>query len=125
MDKSEEYVKQCDCPEIQDGWGKFAIKWGDFYWNDGMVLPVMKILAILEMKISTEKIIWLPRQDQLQEMLPNEPAWDYRFSAFSNWLDIEPGLSIFNSVDSMEQLWLGYVMAELHGKKWNEEAWVK
>ena len=68
-------------------------------------------------------VVFLPRQDQLQEMV-GSPAWDYKFSEFSNWLDIEPGLSIFNSVTSMEQLWLAFVMKEKFNKVWNGEDWV-
>ena len=72
-----------------------------------------------------EKItcIFLPRQDQLQEMID----WSgfsyivsmqcYKIDAFYRTLNYFP--------DSMEQLWLAFVMHKKHGKRWDGEKWIK
>jgi len=84
--------------------------------------------------------IWLPRQDQLQEMVFGEfyklggeerpSGIDEMLGAFQDfcfvnkcpleWPWNEPNLS-------MEQLWLAFVMHERFGKRWNTEKgeWVK
>jgi hypothetical protein len=68
--------------------------------------------------------IWLPRQDQLQEMITYEYelAWHVvdRFMNFildssfkDKWLKF-----------TMEQLWLCFVMKEKYNKVWNGENWI-
>ena len=49
-------------------------------------------------------LVWLPRQDQLQEMVEKD-----NFSV---------------KATSMEQLWLAFVMKEKYNKQWNGEGWV-
>ena len=72
--------------------------------------------------------LWLPRQDQLQEMLPYQggEAKDNFWSVLSGlfewpynekWLEYIPL--------SMEQLWLAFVMRERFGKVWSRTEWVK
>jgi len=67
--------------------------------------------------------IWLPRQDQLQEMLGEHGlqticAEIYQFSTS------EYG-SRFAMYGSMEQLWLAFVMKEKFGKRWTGKTWEK
>jgi len=62
--------------------------------------------------------VWLPRQDQLQEMgvggiLSIDLVAEYLECTYD--LGFEP--------ESWEQLWLALVMREKHGKTWNGEAW--
>jgi len=67
----------------------------------------------------TIKCIWLPRQDQLQEMVKYqfysllELCWGFAQSK-NGW-----------GFDSMEQLWLAFVMKEKYGKVWVKDDWVK
>ena len=70
-----------------------------------------------------KKFIWLPRQDQLQEMIDWQnlgPAkvteMGYRLFKF---------LEIPHSFTSMEQLWLAFAMWEKYHKTWNGEDWVE
>ena len=73
------------------------------------------------------KIIWLPRQDQIQKML------DYGIGALVNDFnefcveDLEmygdPGK--FHDYQSMEQLWLTFYMHERHEKTWDGKKWIK
>ncbi len=66
-------------------------------------------------------VIWLPRQDQLQEMA--DIGFVYISAKFFGmWCDDiqydEPKFT------SMEQLWLAFVMKEKHSKTWNGQEWV-
>jgi len=147
MDCSVEYIEMCrKAVEVQEVW---KVKTGDYCthpdgeWADtkGLVCGgIMGSVHVLRNMAGSsgasgfhytnyeifnqQDCVWLPRQDQLQDMIPNEPAWDYRFSKFSNWVDTELGMEVCNSVDSMEQLWLAFVMNELYQKKWNGKEWV-
>ena len=74
--------------------------------------------------------VWLPRQDQLQDMVevvgaPNPPgAWTLN-SVFTAFLNIKNTYSpIEKSKMSMEQLWLAFVMSEKFNKKWDGKEWI-
>jgi len=72
------------------------------------------------------RCIFLPRQDQLQGKLgDNIIAW---CSLFFEWIveSLEPiGIYASDEFDSMEQLWLAFVMLELYNKKWDGTKWIK
>ena len=93
----------------------------------GLTSPCQPITSDLEKKASylkTIKAVWLPRQDQLQEMIIENYAtvWDLAI-AFSNLLMGE-NASYFEKCDSMEKLWLAYIMLEKYKKKLKEGQWV-
>ena len=68
--------------------------------------------------------VWLPRQDQLQEMImPKDRPVAYLLNAFLIFCGDLP-LTICNVFASFEQLWLAFVMKD-KGKVWNGEDWVK
>jgi len=77
-----------------------------------------------------EDAIWLPRQDQLQE-ISNWNLWELNWR-YAAWLfDIgEDGLCDFHvnhqniQFTSMEQLWLAFVMKEKYNKIWNGDEWI-
>ena len=89
MDVSPEYVKMCGCEEIQGSW---KIKYGDYFATDWFVdqednigKVCMGLCATFdeqEQLISTSDnpdirwfkpaCSWLPRQDQLQEMVEDQ-----------------------------------------------------
>lgn len=68
---------------------------------------------------------WLPRQDELQGMLFTGKGYNAYplledFAAFwKNKLEYCRA----GNFKSMEQLWLAYIMHELHGKQWNGFEW--
>ncbi len=70
--------------------------------------------------------IGLPYQDQLQEMLgENQIA---RLSLFSEWIveTLEPvGIYASDEFESLEQLWLVFVMKEKYNKIWKDNKWLK
>jgi len=72
---------------------------------------------------------WLPRQDQLQEMLSQHNLWA-KTLAFEFFLRKEGSYDINSyafQFTSMEQLWLAFVMKEKFGKVWDfeKEDWMK
>ena len=130
MDTSEEYIKMCDCEEIQKLWKEHH--WGDFVaYSDESCAPH----ALTSVKNSyhfRDYYIWLPRQDQLQDIAINSAR--YRVNINPRWLlhiDYENfcygKFSINKSIDkfkSFEQLWLAFVMKEKYNKEWNGEKWI-
>ena len=131
MDTSEEYANMYDAAkEIHDRCDEYR---DDFY-----------------MIKTPSKFQWVPRQEHLQEILlptyiknrettlsvirnqnPNglyaiDMIQDMFF--FMDSIQEErspyPKYTYARSFDSMEQLWLAYLMSSKHNKKWNGEEWV-
>jgi hypothetical protein len=127
MDKSSDYIKMCESIKvIQEQWKP---EFGDFYvsMSLGLTSPCQTIASDLEKKVSylkTIKAVWLPRQDQLQEMVIEKYAtpWDLAI-AFSNVL-MGDNASYFDNFDSMEKLWLAFIMLEKYKRKWEKGGWV-
>ena len=72
--------------------------------------------------------IWLPRQDQLQDMIRNHhdcTRHNVR-SAFYYWYkrDINKSGGVLETWTD-ERLWLAFVMHEKYGKKWDGNDWVE
>ena len=146
MDTSETYIKMCDCEEIQGQWEPSI---GDYIGGDWFIDQEDNIgktfLGIIrrlkpegkddcvdcggDIFWAIESNIWLPRQDQLQEMvgkydLPNLLVEFYCFVSgrvpLTNEIVSEPKWAEFTS---MEQLWLAFVMKEKYNKTWDGEEW--
>jgi hypothetical protein len=127
MDKSSQYIKMCESAKAAQKQWKPEL--GDFFvsMSLGLTSACQSITSDLEKKASylkTIKAVWLPRQDQLQEMVIDKYAtpWDLAI-AFSNIL-MDDKTSYFDNFDSMEKLWLVFIMLEKYKKKWEEGAWV-
>jgi len=112
MDTSETYIAMADCDEIQNK------DMGGLY---KMETPWKDILCYSDGEKANTRDIWLPRQDQIQEMMRDKfstrelvPATE-RLHKFAKkyWLH------------SFEQLWLAFFMHEKHSKIWSEGKWVK
>lgn len=91
--------------------------WGEDYWCDGCA------------QIETKWLTWLPRQDQLQEMVKRgqEDFFPYNL-LWRLYRAISPDSkgNIYNSeFTSMEQLWLAFVMKERYQKIWTGQDWIK
>lgn len=130
MDTSEYYRKMADCPEIQDGWepkkGDWYTCWMDDtrvsdipHWSKGLVIGRYK-----PFNREGYKRLWLPRQDQLQEMANQCGCTDPMclHLCFHKWFIKLPNPAP-PYTDSFEQLWLAFVMAD-HNKTWDGETWV-
>ena len=127
MDKSSVYIKMCEGAKvIQKQWKP---EFGDFLvsMSLGLTSQCQPITSDLEKKASylkTIKAVWIPRQDQLQEMVieNHATAWDLAI-AFSNVL-MGDNASYFDKFDSMEKLWLAFIMREKYKKQWKEREWL-
>ena len=67
--------------------------------------------------------IWLPRQDQLQEMLAAPLMPIHLIHRLNEWWQ-GLGYWLDKTEWSMEQLWLAFVMKEKYNKVWSGEVWV-
>ena len=67
----------------------------------------------------------LERQDQLREMFGDYGSRQLiqRFHRFACSVSCDE-LAYAEQFTSMEQLWLGFVMKELHSKTWDRDKWV-
>ena len=158
MDFSETYVKMCEkATEIQEylktGFGLFTLhilpeainvltnwqnKFKGNYARHDLALDHSGNYWLIPPVIA--QCIWLPRQDQLQEMLRSRTAGILRYPqlvvALSRWLEANdyletiPAFAKFSEATScpffsMEQLWLAFVMKELYQKVWSGTEWTK
>ena len=127
MDTSSNYIKMCENAKVIQKQWKPAF--GDFFvsMSSGLISPCQTIVSDLETKedyLRSIKAVWLPRQDQLQEILIGQYAtpWDLAI-AFSNVL-MGDNASYFDTFDSMEKLWLAFILLEKHKKTWKDGEWV-
>lgn len=123
------YIKMSrEAKEIQENWKKRELdritdidgtKQGYLTFNTHWIARIISSEDFLE------EYIWLPRVDQLQEMLickyPEGQCPSYKFRdmvrEFYEFVEIQ-----FNFY-SMEELWLGFVMGKLYNKIWNGQDW--
>ena len=119
MDTSKEYIAMCDCKEIQNLMPDCVLNNRisgipyEVCYGNGCNFWAMKDKV-------TGWFIWLPRQDQLQEMMHGEDYLDdYELSKdFVEYIE----MTAYNR-ETIEQLWLAFVMKEKHNKTWNGEEW--
>jgi hypothetical protein len=128
VDTSEQYIKMCQkALEIQSEKCDF-FEWGDYIAvGDAKYEDVGMCEAGPRSNFDRQEgETWLPRQDQLQEMV-GDPIFliignlDTFYTG--GWRDEAWGHEDWESPQTMEQLWLMYVMYHKHGKFWNGEAW--
>lgn len=149
MDASKQYILMCrTAQEIQECWEP---KHGDHYFgtpsghslNDERFYEVCIALdgdsEGLHFHIepwyiqqNKKEFIFLPRQDQLQEMviknntIPKYIELQYRFNKFIIDMDGYNQHSMPKMpVDSLEQLWLSFAMYELYNKIFDGKEWRK
>lgn len=131
MDISEAYIKMCDCPEIQGQWKPEEGDWntsGSYLGCVGDTVCETEGFdsyedAIKEMK---NNYTWLPRQDQIQEMMGEDFPFIARYFASHVEDCMEPGQDgsvLETPCESMEQFWLAFYMLEKHRKFWDGEKW--
>jgi len=144
MDTSEQYIKMCDCPEIQEQYKRAEVDWGLWRLNTrrsrGCEEPdtVMcigyggdsgvegTVVTRGDNAASWSLAAWLPTQNQLQEMVATKPNGDARrpyaiYRLFHLWIT-NRACVVYDW--SLEQMWLACVMHELHNKTWNGEEWI-
>jgi hypothetical protein len=133
MDYSTGYVKMCEgAVEMQRRWGVLA---GDLFFEKGSSYATIAGVSEGAMSLVDErtmsdvvngvfkksKAVWLPRQDQLQEMLevtnPREAA------TLINEFLAEEGKTGGYRCESLEQVWLFIVMKRMYDIVWDGEKW--
>jgi hypothetical protein len=159
MDKTPEYIKMCDCPEIQGAQNEYidylalyngneyAVKEdgdfayipqlannyvyntavGGYVWREPSFGCAVDPTRVID--IRNGDVVWLPRQDQLQEMVfTNErDTINVQANRIINQFALVPygGTSCTATcyLKTWEQLWLAFVMHEKYGKHWNGNTW--
>ncbi len=134
MDTSETYIKMCEkSVEITSEHTLFE---GDFYYWDNWRLGHPLLPNQVEIGVDYHnwsgrvilkggRYIWLPRQDQLQEIIATHRNTNYTvriIHEFVFWLD-DTKIGYYENL-SMEQLWLIFVMKEKYNKVWDGEDWI-
>ena len=125
MDTTAKYVEMCEkAKEIQlYRTVKKRCEAGDFVYNkDEYIIEVAEARIMLLVED-----VWLPRQDQLQEMIKcNDPfTGTDRIDFFLSWVRSENHTVGYKTsilpydFKSMEQLWLAFVMKERYSKVWS------
>ncbi|KKM20144.1 hypothetical protein LCGC14_1648460 [marine sediment metagenome] len=152
MDTSEEYILMCKkAKEIQKLWnherGDFFVREKEYYRDTPFVIDFHKKIFNAHWFKKDEKFIWLPRQDQLQGIIiklyeDNTEKDDYQIrykrellnwmiNSFDSFVKQNVGKpyksndSYPDNLESMEQLWLAFVMKEKYQKTWNGKDWEK
>ena len=153
MDKSEKYIEMCkQAIEVQRLWKRDD---GDFAYTDGDLDSYPQGTRIIWHSKMTnsgyhdwdsnwyipEGCVWLPRQDQLQEILKESHSmgtmiqdlyWFYDPEHFCPESDNEfrvctceqKGVERRTHFSTIEQLWLAVVMDEIYKKEWNGIEWL-
>lgn len=145
MDTSETYIKMCEKAEEIQELHKYKLRkdskkkyhnWedGDYYYNGQRVDIAFNCDDDNYSKPYKDKesIIWLPRQDQLQEMIGDYSdcsdiiectGFDYSDSANSDSPDRVYSYLLYES-KSFEMFWLKVVMHKKYNKTWDGEDWL-
>ena len=132
MDTSETYIEMCwKAAEIQAHWKAAE---GDFFFLDFETKRPDGSTNIMVLGCHWEQCAgceheagegtWLPRQDQLQEMVePKDRRIHEWLGEFAEFAMAQPR-TIPNAFDTTERLLLKFVMKEKFNKSWNGEDWV-
>ena len=110
--------------EIQDikrkfnGQVRYGLEMDDYY----LIKRLNEVHILEENGIGSLDSIWLPRQDQLQEMANKDAFWCFKSGVLEiyNYETNEESI-YFEQFNSFEQLWLAFVMQEKYNKIWYEE----
>ena len=136
-------INQCEqAEEIQKAWKPKMGDWVSYnntiqvldtqpvynevmlYYNDLIINNAIcdKKIEIHKHRITKDKMFYLPTQEQLQEMikLKHDPYCGALLSKFYDWYNKN-----YISLESMNELWLAFVMKEKYNKIWTGEKWVK
>lgn len=114
MDTSKEYINMCEAADEIQGLPRTKMGRGMLYFR-GENLG-----------------IWLPAQDQLQGRYKDQNITHltyefYRFCFGPQFARAEDKVRMMEysiKFKSMDQLWLGFIMQEEYGKRWDGEKWV-
>jgi hypothetical protein len=116
MDTSKEYIMMCRMAEEIQSEGR---KKGIFTSKHDFFKYVSEGCSNIS--------VWLPRQDQLEEMLNGE-SWEKigKLYAFGNSRQNDAIHLNSDKFNTLEKLWLAFVMQKKYKKKWlsEEQKWI-
>ena len=149
MDTTREYLEMCEkAEEIQKGWNPkehdYVQEANSKYLKvsticNGCIAEGISLHNFFDYDDYKGECIWLPRQDQLQEIYSKDIFEEDELNACSNTghfildlfrcaiLGCDKPCDITDwtfNMHSLEQLWLAFVMNKVYGKKWNSEDWI-
>lgn len=145
MDTTEKYISMCvEATEIQEGYepqiGDYAVRACEYNsYNVGLVAWRYEQHNLWWMLLDGwdgitlkngqsdfyEKLLWIPRQDQLQKLAKtcecNDPlCLNIDFAGFLRDLPCPAP----EGSDSFEQLWMSFMMKIRYNKIWDGKSWV-
>ena len=137
MDK--QYIAMCDTPEIQ---GQWEPKVGDRIYSNilqGIKFVETNIFNSPLKSVMIKNSIWLPRQEDIQEMLTslytvdgmladfdelwNDERWADKDSLAKPYPGVQKGQGIWGIFHTIEQIWLALYIREVHKKTWSGKEW--
>lgn len=124
VDTSKKYIEMCEkAVEIQKKWKPY---FGDFMFVRGNANLNTQVAIDTEKEefIIMDTHIWLPRQDQLQEMIFHEKVLKIPY-AMAQALVKYCAYNAVEPFNSSEQLWLAFVMNEKYKKTYNGNEWIE
>lgn len=116
------FIKQCDCPEIQEEWEP---KMGDWCTMvHGLSISGNRRYNEPELFDSRKKVyqyVWLPSETDLWDMVwPSDTdTWAVKMDGFRKWF-VETNHSFHGE---RRKFLLAWVVWENHSKKWDGEGW--
>ena len=122
MDTTETYIKMCDCEEIQNQVPELLEMARDAPFGKQTNLCLCGEYLFYNVG-GEDKVIWLPRQDQLQEMVNENINYTIKLHGFGGIFDLMNDPDIIKAT-SWEQLWLAFVMKEKYNKTWDGGNWI-
>jgi hypothetical protein len=123
MDLSPEYILMAEkAKEIQENWTPAV---GDFTKDHNKLVNiyVMQYPDFPKGFPSVGGLIWLPRQDQLQEMMDDFHGWGLVAILNIGGWDDKFNKENMDKFNTAEQFWLGFVMFHKFNKQWNGQDW--
>lgn len=125
---TKNYIKMCEkAKEIQKAWK--PVDWDKFIYKDdgemGIACVDEEPMNKETMKEINKKYIYLPTQEQLQEIygykmpIHKIPFMERPYYLISKLHDFE----YVNKYEDMNELWLAFVMYEKYNKVWNGKDW--
>jgi len=123
---TDNYILMCEqAEEIQKAWK--PVDWDRFIYKDDREFGIACIDGRYNKKVMkkvNERYIWLPTQEQLQEIMTKQGY--FRFTLIELFYHFANSIFKTNSSQkfSMNELWLAFVMHEKYNKVWTGEKWV-
>lgn len=132
MDISKEYIEMCEKAheiqqnrDFQNGDFMFIFKTNNNYVTLGVGIYSECDDGYYSIE-DTINTVWLPRQDQLQEILDKTDSYSFTIGLGCLWDDgvgysksDEEEMTYYEGFNSFEKKWLAYVMKEKFNKVWN------